>query len=80
MLLPFLGHKTTSQAAEEVLDVVVIKGNAKEVFLKCIEGLQNTTYDRELISDDVDENQTAPTEEVDPVLQTTKLYQAAQKG
>lgn len=44
MLLPFLGRKATETNANKVLTVLVTKGNAKEVFLKCNEALRTIEW------------------------------------
>lgn len=52
MLLPFLGRSTTLDNAKNVLDIIVAKGNAKEVFLKCNEALKNIIWERNYDDDD----------------------------
>jgi hypothetical protein len=73
MLLPFLSHGATYPAAEKVLDVVTAKGNPKEVFLKCTEGLHRILWETDASEQEI-------SRESDPVLATTKLYHAAQVG
>ena len=89
LLIPFLGQKTTVDAAQKVLSVVMSKGNAKEVFLKCVEGIRNIIWEREPSEEEHIESklEMAPTTEAtlherqpDAILQTTKLYHAALGG
>ena len=89
MLLPFLGQKTTNEDAIKVLDVLVTKGNSKEIFLKCVEGLKSIVWERTYDDDDDDDGGEATLTEslakitvtkdevrMDPILQTVGLYRA----
>src|SRR5271170_872589 len=93
MLLPFLGRKATNEDAGKVLDILVAKGNSKEVFLKCVEGLKSIVWERIYGDDDDDDCGEATLAEslaklsaaedevkVDPILQTVGLYQAVKQG
>jgi len=92
MLVPFLGKKSTSEMGSKVLDVVVDKGNAKEVFLKSVEALKDIKYgaDYEDTAGVEDPGEATLAEklseftvedtEVDPIEQTTELYKAVFKG
>lgn len=96
MLLPFIGRKATHGKAIKVLDIVITKGNAKEVFLKCIEGLKNIIWERNYDEDEEDDDGEATLAEkisefrmddndenddkVDPVVQTAELCQAINTG
>src|SRR5277367_5739915 len=93
MLLPFLGQKATNENAGKVLDILVTKGNSKEVFLKCVEGLKLIVWERKYDDDDGDGDGeatftetfakiTGPENEVkvDPILQTVGLYRAVKQG
>ena len=55
MIVPFLGNKDTVELGSQVLDLLVTKGNAKEVFLKCAEALKGIQYSRDLNDDDNEE-------------------------
>jgi len=91
MLLPYIGQKGTKDEAVKVLHIVLDKGNAKEVFLKCNEGLKNIVWERTYY-DDNDDGEATLTEKfnevniddednkVDSVVQTVELYQATSKG
>jgi hypothetical protein len=92
MLLPFLGQKTTNEDAGKVLDILVAKGNSKEVFLKCVEGLKSIVWERTYDDDDDDDGGEATLTEslakitatkdevkVDPILQTVGLYRAVKQ-
>lgn len=84
MMVPFLGREATCEAAKQVLDLIVTKGNAKEVFLKCVQGLKRIQYERSAGDDDdtlVEKlAQTTLEDVVDPVTQTTELYEATING
>lgn len=92
MLVPFLGRKATKDIAAQVLDVVVTKGNAKEVFLKCVEALKGIKYgtDFDDLAEEGEEGEATLAErlseftmedtEVDPIQQTTELYGGIFKG
>lgn len=89
MLLPFIGNTATHTDAVKILVTIVIKGNAKEVFLKCTEGLRSIVWQRESYHDDDGDGEAAMTKklafddqptEVDPVIQTLELYGASKKG
>jgi len=92
MLLPYLGKKTTNVEARKVLDLLVTKGNAKEVFLKCVEGLKLIAWERTYDYDDDDDGEATLTEKlaqvttdekdvkVDQVLQTVELHRAITEG
>ena len=54
MLLPYIGKKSTRENAAKVLDVIITKGNAKEVFLKCNEGLKCIFWERKGEDEDED--------------------------
>jgi len=89
MLLPFIGNKATRENAVELLDIVVTKGNSKEVFLKCTEALNGVQWER-TYEDDEDEGEATLAEElenmnfedfpIDTAAQTIELYKATQKG
>jgi Uncharacterised protein family, YAP/Alf4/glomulin len=92
-LSPFIGQKVTRDNALKVLDIVIIKGNAKEVFLKCIEALRLVHWERTFDDDDDDDDGEATMTEklaeitkdekenkVDPIAQTVELYRAINKG
>src|SRR5579871_6673416 len=87
MLIPFLGQGTTSDAAKAVLNHIISKGNAKEVFLKCLEGMQNITWQRETFDETNEDNSdlAVPVSLInleggsDPLLQTIALYNAARE-
>src|SRR5271155_5578376 len=92
MLLPFVGQKTTNEDAGKVLDILVTKGNSKEIFLKGVEGLKSIVWERTYDDDDDDDDDdggeatlteslakiTVTEDEVrmDPILQTVGLYRA----
>lgn len=94
MLLPYLGQKATNEDARKVLDILVTKGNAKEVFLKCVEGLKSIAWERTYDADDDDDDDGEATlaeklakvttdekaVKVDQVLQTRELYRAVNRG
>lgn len=93
MLLPYLGQKATNEDARKVLDILVTKGNAKEVFLKCVEGLKSIVWERTYDDDDDDDDGEATLAEklakvttdedavkVDQVLQTRELHRAVSRG
>jgi len=92
MMIPFLGKKETLQAAVKVLDIVVEKGNSKEVFLKCVEGMKSIRYKRDVVVDDEDEDEdedgalaekpfdTTSNEKVNPAAQSVELYKVTAKG
>ena len=89
MLLPFIGNTATHTDAVRILNTIVTKGNAKEVFLKCTEGLRSIAWQRESYHDDDGDGEAAMTKkltvedqptEVDPVIQTLELYGASRKG
>ena len=76
----------------KVLDVVVNKGNAKEVFLKSVEALKDIKYGADYedtaevedpgestLADKLSEVTVEDTE-LDPIQQTTELYKAIFKG
>jgi hypothetical protein len=88
MLLPFLGQSATRSDAVKVLDILVDKGNAKEVFLKCTDALKLVVWDSGFgDGEDGDDGEATLTgnlkqiscenEEVDPVMQTVELSRAA---
>jgi hypothetical protein len=85
MMVPFLGREGTLKSAADVLDVIVSKGNAKEVFLKCVEALRGIRYIRN-VNDDSDEDtlkeNAAPNlnERINPVIQTVQLCNASMNG
>lgn len=91
MLLPYVGRKGTHDNAVKVLNIVLAKGNAKEVFLKCNEGLKNIVWER-IYDDDDDDGEAALAEKfnevtindkdngVDPVVQTVELCRATNTG
>ena len=92
-LLPYLGQKGTHDSAVRILDIVTAKGNAKEVFLKCNEGLKNILWERTYDDDDDNDNGGEATladklvelnleqnGKADPVIQTVELYRATNKG
>lgn len=58
MLLPFLSREGTRSDAHTVLDIVVRKGNAKEVFLKCTEALKSISWEREYEEEEEDDAET----------------------
>jgi len=87
MMVPFLGRKATSETAQEVLDVVVNKGNPKEVFLKCVEGIRNILWQREELEEEElddphlpEDSEVTPEDGPDPVMQLIKLHDAAKEG
>ena len=92
MLLPFVGQKETRQNAVKVLDIVAEKGNAKEVFLKCNEGLKNIVWKRNYFDKDDEDGEATMSEKLaqiciedkttkmDPVSQTKELYRATKIG
>src|SRR5271169_1572509 len=93
MLLPYLGQKGTNEEARKVLEILVTKGNSKEVFLKCVEGLKSIVWERIYDDDDDDDDGEATLTEklakvttdekdvkVDQVLQTVELYRAITRG
>lgn len=94
MLLPYIGQKGTHDDAVRVLHIVLEKGNAKEVFLKCNEALKNIvwerTYDDDYGDDDDSDDREATLAEkfnevtihdkVDSVVQTVELYRAVTTG
>jgi len=91
MFLPFLGQKTTNEDAGKVLDILVTKGNSKEIFLKCVEGLKSIVWERTYDDDDADDDGEATMTEtldkitgaevkVDTILQTVGLYRAVKQG
>ena len=70
---------------------MVTKGNAKEVFLKCFEALKRIKYGSDYDEDVVDEEGEATLAEklsefsmqdteIDPIQQTTELYNAIFEG
>ena len=91
MLLPYIGQKGTHDNGVKVLDIVLAKGNAKEVFLKCNEGLKSIVWER-TYDDDNDDGEATLTEKfnkvtidddddkADPVVQTVELYRAINTG
>jgi hypothetical protein len=91
MLIPFLGRSVTRGYAANVLDVVVEKGNAKEVFLKCTEALKCIPW-REEFDDEDDEDGgeatlaekltefTKDESENDQIGQVLELYRATRTG
>ena len=91
-LLPFLGRKETNEETVKVFDILVTRGNAKEVFLKCVEGLRSILWERTYDNDQVDDSEAMLSEKlakvttnddgikVDPILQTVGLYQAVKQG
>jgi hypothetical protein len=92
-LRPYLGQKATNEDARKVLDILVTKGNAKEVFLKCVEGLNSIVWERTYDdNDNIDDGEATLTEKlakittdekdvkVDEVLQTLELYRAVTRG
>ena len=94
MLTPFLGIKPTRDMGIKVLDTVVTKGNAKEVFLKCVEALKGIKYGTEFDDAEEEEDGEAILAEkiseftlmednpssIDPIQQTSELYKAIFKG
>src|SRR5271156_448201 len=90
MLLPFIGNKATRESAVKILDVVVTKGNSKEVFLKCTEALKNIQWERTYEGEEDEEGEATVAEDlenmdfedlpIDTVAQTIQLYKATQKG
>jgi Uncharacterised protein family, YAP/Alf4/glomulin len=56
MLLPYIGKGSTRENAARVLDVIIAKGNAKEVFLKCNEGLKSILWERTDEDEDEDDD------------------------
>jgi hypothetical protein len=91
MLIPFLGSSVTRPYAANVLDVVVEKGNAKEVFLKCTEALKRISWREEFDEeDDYDGGEATLAEKLieftkdesenDQVGQVLELYRATQTG
>jgi hypothetical protein len=88
MIVPFLGFQATVEAGREVLNVVVKKGNPKEIFLKSTEALQGIAWEREVLedeaSDEVDLVETISKVTIgdgcDPLLQLTELYNASRAG
>ena len=57
MIVPFLGNKDTAELGSQVLDLLVMKGNAKEVFLKCVEALKGIQYSRDVNDNDNEEEE-----------------------
>jgi hypothetical protein len=89
MLLPFLGRQSSEAKANEVLTILVQKGNPKEVFLKCNEALKQIQWrDDDLDEYDDDESTIAETlknvyradEENKPVKQMTSMCGATDTG
>lgn len=90
MMVPFLGSHETLECAVTVLDVIVEKGNSKEVFLKCVEGLKSIHYKRDVDDEDEDEDEdgtlreepaeTTSSEKINSVAQTVELYNITAKG
>jgi hypothetical protein len=93
MIIPFLGRKAAQENAVKILDILATKGNAKEVFLKCNEGLKNVQWKRRFIDDeDDDDGEATLTEKLgepvvsnnqqreDSITQTLELYRATNKG
>ena len=96
MMVPFLGNKDTAELGSKVLDLLVMKGNAKEVFLKCVEALKGIQYSRDVNDNDNEEEEDEEDEvtlaeklskfnmkstiEINPVQQTTQLYKALFKS
>jgi len=54
MLIPFLGRRATEPKATDVLTLLAIKGNAKEVFLKANEALKGIEWQPHDDDDDDD--------------------------
>lgn len=73
MLVPFLGRKGTRNLADSVLDVVVRKGNAKEVFLKCTEALKSISWVRDYDEEDSDAEATLADKLDDNKVDLTEL-------
>jgi hypothetical protein len=92
MLTPFLGIRPTRDTGIKVLDTVVTKGNAKEVFLKCVEALKGIKYGTDFddaeeeddgeatIAEKLSEFTLMEDSSIDPIQQTTELYKAIFKG
>ena len=93
MLLPYIGQKGTHDNGVKVLEIVLAKGNAKEVFLKCNEGLKNIVWERTYDDGGDDDDGEATLAEkfnqvtldpkenkVNPVVQTVELYRAINAG
>jgi Uncharacterised protein family, YAP/Alf4/glomulin len=93
MIVPFLGNGDTVDSGSKVLDLLVMKGNAKEVFLKGVEALKGIQYSRDLNEEEEEEEENEATLaeklskfkmespfEIDPVQQTTHLYKALLKS
>jgi hypothetical protein len=90
MLVPFLGHSETRPYTANVLDVVVEKGNAKEVFLKCTEALKRIPWREEFDDDEDNDGEATLAEKLteftkdesenDQIGQVSELYRATQTG
>ena len=89
MLIPFLGRKATERKATDVLTLLAVKGNAKEVFLKTNEALKSIEWQPH-DDDEYDDNKATvaaetltnlpnadgAAEEIDPVKQVVALCHA----
>ena len=92
VILPYIKQKQTRVDAVRILDIVTTKGNAKEVFLKCIEGLKTIAWEPSVLNDEEEintvetiiekRNGTTPTEEdpLDTIAQTSEIFRATIKG
>jgi len=89
MLIPFLGRKATERKATDVLTLLAVKGNAKEVFLKTNEALKSIEWQPH-DDDEYDDNKATvaaetltnlpnadgAAEKIDPVKQVVALCHA----
>jgi Uncharacterised protein family, YAP/Alf4/glomulin len=92
MLLPYIGRKSTVENANKVLNVVTAKGNAKEVFLKCIEALKMIIWENTVEEDDNDDEEATLAGKIvevsvhengdkqDSMFQTIQVYHAINTG
>jgi hypothetical protein len=93
MLLPFLGRTATEAKADQVLTILVSKGNAKEVFLKCNEALKKIEWQPQDDADEYDDGEATVAEtlqavskleegqeDINPVRQMVALCRATDTG
>jgi hypothetical protein len=92
MLVPFLGRSVARPYAANVLNVLVEKGNAKEVFLECTEALKRIPWEEEFDEDDDNDGEATLAEKLteftitkdesenDQIGQVSELYRATQTG